>query len=201
MWPGRSSTTVFEMFDFPVEVEASNISLRLFQEMCLDYPDTQLPESNPQTYDNTTSFTDYVRRYNSLPLWQKMRLRGTMLLLFARFMQQATPKVWAEDERMTKVLDYINKHVYEDIDINRLADVACINKYYLIRLFKQECAMPPMRYINKKKMERSQLLLLTSDLPVKEVAYTLGFNDHSYFIRQFKKFVGITPLEYRQTMR
>ena len=58
-----------------------------------------------------------------------------------------------------------------------------------------------MRYINKKKIESGQLLLLTSDKPVKEIAYTLGFNDHSYFIRLFKKLVGVTPLEYRLSMR
>lgn len=99
------------------------------------------------------------------------------------------------------MLSFINQHIYEDIDIDRLADMACINKYYLIRLFKQECGMSPMRYINKKKIECSQLLLLTSNKPVKEVAYATGFNDQSYFIRLFKKLVGATPLEYRQTMR
>lgn len=189
------------MFDFPVEVDASDISWRLFEEMCDTYPDAQLPDSNPQTYDNTTAFTNYVWRYNSLPLWQKMRLRGSMLLFFAQFMQQASPRVWTADGRMMKVLTYINKHICENIDIDRLANVACITKYYLIRLFKQEFGMSPMHYINKKKMERSQLMLLTCDKPVKEVAYAIGFSDHSYFIRQFKKSVGVTPLEYRHTMR
>lgn len=197
----KNETNVFEMFDFPVEVDTSDVSRRLFEDMCLNYPDARLPESNPQTYDNTTFFTDYARRYNSLPLWQKMQLRGSMLLLFSRFMQQAEPRVWTANERMTKVLTYVNNHIHEDIDIDRLADVACITKYYLIRLFKKEFGISPMRYISKKKVERSQLLLITSDKPVKEVAYTMGYSDHSYFIRLFKKLVGLTPLEYRQTMR
>lgn len=197
----KNETNVFEMFDFPFEVATSDICRHIFEEMCHDYPDAKLPESNPQTYDNAASFTDYVRRYNSLLLWQKMRLRGSMLLLFSRFLQHSTPKVWTADERLAKVLEYANKHLYEDIDISNLANIACINKFYLIRLFKQEFGMSPMRYITKRRMERSQLLLLTSDKPVKEVAYAMGFNDHSYFIRQFKKIVGITPLEYRRTRR
>lgn len=197
----KHETNVLEMFEFPIEVEAGDVSQRLFEEMCIDFPDARLPESNPQIYDNDTSFSGYVRRYNNLPLWQKTRLRGSMLLLFSRFLQQATPRVWTTDERMSKVLAYTNKHIYEDIDIERLADIACITKYYLIRLFKQELGISPMRYINKKKIESGQLLLLTSDKPVKEIAYTLGFNDHSYFIRLFKKLVGVTPLEYRLSMR
>ena len=197
----KNETNVFEMFDIPVETDASDVCRRLFEQMCLDYPDAQLPESDPQAYDNTTSFTDYVQRYNRLPLWQKMRLRGTMLLLFSHFMQQATPRVWTNDERLMKVLAYANKHIHEEIDMDHLASVACITKYYLIRRFKQEFGLTPMHYIIKKKIERSQLLLLTSDKTVKEVAYSIGFNDHSYFIRQFKKIVGTTPLAYRQTRR
>jgi AraC-like DNA-binding protein len=58
-----------------------------------------------------------------------------------------------------------------------------------------------VQYINSKKVERAQLLLYTTDIPVKEVAYELGFNDHSYFIRMFRKVTGITPQEYRRQLR
>ena len=72
-----------------------------------------------------------------------------------------------------------------------------MTKPYFIRIFKQHFGMSPLQYINHKKMERAQLLLLTEDMTVKEVAFALGFNDHSYFIRLFKKITGRTPQEYR----
>ena len=197
----RNETNVFEMFDFPVEIAANDTDLHVFSEMCRNHPEAHLPESDPQTYDNTANFTDYTKRYNSLTLWQKMRLRGAILMLFSRFLQQATPKVWTADERMMKVLAFIHDHLYEDINIDCLADVACVTKPYLIRLFTQEFGLSPLRYMNRKRMEKCQLLLITSDLTVKEVAYTTGFSDHSYFIRLFKKLVGMTPQEYRQSMR
>ena len=56
----------------------------------------------------------------------------------------------------------------------------------------------PLQYINKKKVERAQLLLCTTDMPVKEVAYRIGFNDQSYFIRMYRKVTGTTPQEYRK---
>lgn len=197
----KNETNVFEMFDFPDEVAANDTDSSIFAEMCRNHPDAYLTESNPLIYDNTDSIAGFAKRYNSLPLWQKMSLRGAMLMLFSRFLQQATPKVWTADERMMKVLTYIHNHLYDDTDIDRLADVACVSKPYLIRLFKQEFGFSPLRYMNRKRIEKSQLLLLTSDLSVKDVAYDIGFNDHSYFIRLFKKLVGVTPQEYRQTMR
>ena len=45
---------------------------------------------------------------------------------------------------------------------------------------------------------RTELLLFTTDSSVKEVAYKLGFSDHSYFIRLFRKVASITPQEYRR---
>ena len=197
----KNETTFFDMFNFPTEVEADDTDRQLLADMCQAHPEARLPESNPQAYDNTTSFTDYAKRYNALPLGQKMRLRGTMLMLFSRFMQKATPRVWTGDERLTKVLDYINNHLYDEIDIGELAGVACVSKAYLIRLFKHEFGQPPLQYINRKKTEKAQLLLLTTDMPVKDVAYTLGVSDLSYFIRLFKKHSGTTPQEYRLSMR
>lgn len=87
------------------------------------------------------------------------------------------------------------------VDAVALADIACVNGCYLIRLFKREVGLSPLRYINQKKIEKAQLLLLTADMPVKEIAYELGFFDLSYFIRLFKKKVGVTPQEYRASMR
>lgn len=44
----------------------------------------------------------------------------------------------------------------------------------------------PLQYIVKKKIEKAQLLLITKDLAIKEIAYTLGYDNYSYFIKLFK---------------
>ena len=197
----KKETDVFERYDLPREVAAQEGDEGLMADMCRRHPEARLPGSDPRSYDNTTKFTDYVRRYNALPLHEKMQLRGGILMLFSRFMEEATEKVWTKDERMVKVLNHIHGNIYENIDITNLAALACVTKPYFIRMFKQHFGVSPLQYINRKKMERAQLMLLTEDMAVKEVAYTLGFNDHSYFIRLFKKLTGRTPQEYRNTMR
>jgi AraC-like DNA-binding protein len=196
----KNEANIFEMYDFPVEVEACDNDFRYIAAMCRQFPGAKLPNSNPLAYDNSTSITNYIKYYNDLPIWHKMRLRGAMLILFSRFLQQATFKVWTADERMIKVLGYIRDHLCDNIDIDTLADVACVTKSYFIRLFTREFGISPLHYINRKKIEKSQLLLVTSNRPVKDVAYALGFNDHSYFARLFKKVVNMSPMEFRKTM-
>ena len=197
----KSEMSVMELYHFPTEVAANEADGHIFETMCRQHPLARLPESNPQAYDNATNFTDYVQRYHDMELWEKMELRGAILTLLSRFMREATPKVWTRDERMKRVLAYIHGHIDKTFDVEKLADVACITKPYLIRLFKREFGIPPVQYINRKKVERAQLLLFTTDKTVKEVAYTMVFSDHSYFIRLFRKVSGITPQEYRLRMR
>ena len=197
----KSELNLMEFYDFPTEVDGCENDERIFQTMCQLLPDARLPESNPHAYDNAIQFSDYVQRYQNMELWLKMELRGAILTLFSRFMRRASLKVWTQDERMKRVLEHIHSHIYQNIDVDELANVACITKPYLIRLFKRESGVSPVQYINKKKVERAQLLLVTTDKPVKEIAYELGFSDHSYFIRLFHKLSGITPQEYRLRMR
>lgn len=197
----KKETDVFDFYTFPTEVDSKEDDNIIFKRLCEIYPEVALPGSDPKSYDNTNKFTDYVRRYNEMDLYEKMYIRGCMLILFSRFMHYAQPKVWTNDERLARVLKYIHNNIYDDIDIDNLASVACVTKPYLIRLFSKNLGISPLQYINRKKMERAQLLLITKDMPIKELAYTLGYNDHSYFIRVFKKLIGITPQEYRMTMR
>lgn len=197
----KKETDIFEYYNFPYEVNAESGELDLFTSLLNEYPDFSLPASDPKSYDNTTVFTDYVRRYNDLDLFQKMKIRGLILIVFSHFLKFASKKVWISDDRLLKVLDYIHSHIYDEINLDTLSDKACVTKPYLIRIFKKNFSISPLQYINNKKIEKAQLILITEDLPVKEVAYKLGFNDHSYFIRLFKKLTGRTPLEYRDTMR
>lgn len=197
----KNETDIFDFFEFPTEAEANPLDAELFEQMCQMHPEAKLPASDPTLYDNSKIFTSNVNRYKNLPLHEKLQLRGTILMLLSRFFKEATPKQWTEDERISRVQKYIHDHIYEDIDINTLASIACVTKSYLIRLFTQMCGMPPLQYINQKKIERAQLLLITDNMPIKELAYKLGFNDHSYFIRMFKKSTGMSPQVYRKSIK
>jgi AraC-like DNA-binding protein len=197
----KNEMNLQEVYELPIEVEGSEVAAQLFEHLCNRLPEARLPHSDPNSYDTSAQTSDYVQRYRDMALWEKMELRGAMLMIMSHFIRQARPRVWTQDERMKRVLEYVHSHISDSINIEQLADVACITKPYFIRLFKHEFGFPPVQYINRKKVERAQLLLFTTDKAVKEVAFILGFSDQNYFIRLFHKLTGITPQEYRRKLR
>ena len=197
----KNEMNLQETYEMPTEVSAENGVEQLFEYICSQQPDARLPEPDPESYDTSSQTSDYVKRYQKMALWEKMELRGAMLMIMSHFIREAKPRIWTSDERMKRVLKHIHEHITDEIAIEDLASVACVTKTYFIRLFKQEFGISPVQYINLKKVERAQLLLFTTDKSVKEIAYMLGISDHSYFIRLFRKVAGITPQDYRRQLR
>ena len=197
----KNEMNLQEVYELPTEVEAGEGMEQVFKFLCTRHPDAQLPESDPRSYDTSAQTSDYVARYRDMELWKKMELRGAMLMIMSHFIHKAKARVWTTDERMKRVLEHIHVHIGDNIEVEELAGLASVTKPYFIKLFKREFGISPVQYINRKKVERAQLLLFTTDKTVKEVAYKLGFSDQNYFIRLFRKLAGITPQEYRRRLR
>ena len=56
----------------------------------------------------------------------------------------------------------------------------------------------PLQYINQKKIEKAQLMLIISDKSIKDIAYELSFDNISYFYRLFRRLTGIPPSRYKK---
>lgn len=190
-------TSLFSKYNLPVEVESRPEDLLLMQRLCELLPDLALPGSNPALYNNRSTFLKNMYDLKRHDMSNRIEIRGINIILLSRFMAGAQVKQMLDDSRVVKVIDYIHSHIYEDISLDELADVSCLSKGYVIGLFKEKVGMPPQQYINRLKIEKAQLMLLTDNTQVKNIAYELGFSDHSYFIRLFKKITGFTPQRYR----
>lgn len=192
-------TSLFNKFDLPVEVDARPEDLLLMQRLCQLLPDLALSGSNPQQYNNHATLINNIKQLKQHDVADRIEMRGINIVLFSRFMHDVKEKQLMDDERVARILDYIHQHIYEDINLNQLTDISFLSRGYMTVLFTSKVGMSPQQYINKLKIERAQLLLLTDNRPVKAIAYELSFTDHSYFVRLFKKFTGLTPLQYRET--
>eukprot|EP01012_Entosiphon_sulcatum_P068141 TRINITY_DN98178_c0_g1_i1.p1 TRINITY_DN98178_c0_g1~~TRINITY_DN98178_c0_g1_i1.p1 ORF type:complete len:309 (-),score=49.05 TRINITY_DN98178_c0_g1_i1:142-1068(-) len=95
------------------------------------------------------------------------------------------------------VLNYIKSNLNEKININSLSDKACMSKATFYRLFKRELGISPNDFILTEKINKAKLLLAQPGTKVASISYELGFNDANYFIRAFKKIVGVTPGTYQ----
>ena len=56
-----------------------------------------------------------------MALWEKMELRGAMLMIMSHFIREAKPRLWTSDERMKRVLKHIHEHIADEIDLTELA--------------------------------------------------------------------------------
>ena len=93
---------------------------------------------------------------------------------------------------------YINDHFKENITIDLLSKISYMNKYHLIHSFTKYKGMSPIRYVLEKRLIEAKMLLMTTDLNMGEIADIVGFSSPSYFAQTFKKYVHVSPLQYRK---
>ena len=172
---------------FPVEIEATDLDLALFKRLCEINPHMTLQKSDPTTYDNNPTLMQNLIKNRQRAFCDKVESRGIVFQLLSRFFKQGQSKIEMEDNRIAKTVLYIRKHLNEAIELEKLAEISCLSKDHFIRLFKKELGTTPLQYINQKKIEKAQFLLITEELAVKEIAFQLAFDDYSYFNRLFKK--------------
>lgn len=84
--------------------------------------------------------------------------------------------------------------------LDELAEQFHISKYRLCREFGNAFGIPPLKYLNRKRIEIAQHLLLTTDLKIHEVGSRVGIDNTNHFISLFRQINGATPLEYKQRM-
>lgn len=97
-----------------------------------------------------------------------------------------------------RVKEYIDKNYVQKISLDDLSEKFFINKYYLLRLFKEQYGFTINDYIIRLRITKSKQLLRFSAMTVEQVAYECGINSPNYFARLFKKIEQMSPAEYRK---
>jgi len=97
-----------------------------------------------------------------------------------------------------KAIEYIETHLIDELSAEKLADVAGMSVPHFNRVFRKTLRLSPMEYVLSLRVQEAQRLLVTTDLPLSEIATTVGFYDQSHFTKRFRKVTGITPRQYRK---
>lgn len=96
-----------------------------------------------------------------------------------------------------EALQFIRNNYEQDIRIDELAQRLSIDRTYLHRLFVRELEMSPKEYLTMVRIRKAQELLTQSDLPIKLISYSVGYENTQQFSRVFKQRTGCTPSNYR----
>lgn len=103
--------------------------------------------------------------------------------------------------RVRQMIDYIEQNFGNKITLDDMAAAACISKREVSRCFKENMGRTPFEYLIEYRIAKGKIKLLTTDDTVLEVALQCGFESASYFTRMFKRYEGISPLEFRNKMK
>ncbi|MDR1090274.1 MAG: AraC family transcriptional regulator [Prevotella sp.] len=189
--------SIFDIYEFPIEIKAGVLDSFLTERLLYINPDRHLRHYDPKLYDNPPTFSQYIADNNRMPMYYSIETQGILYQLLSKFLETATVKTSNRDIRISKSLQYIHENIDKDISVSNLSDIACLSEDHLIRLFRNEMGYTPLKYVNLKKIEKAQLLLLTTDTSIREIAFELSIDNISYFNRIFKQYTGKTPGEYR----
>ncbi len=191
-------SSLFEQMRFPTEVSSLRIDEFLMKRIIEINPGRGLSMYDPSSYDNNTNLYKRIAEHTHDSLHTRIETSGIIRQLFSRFLKDAERKIISQDSRIIKILKFIRENINHKISVNDLASLSYLSEDHFIRLFKKEMGTTPVEYINIKKVETAQLMLVINDIPVKDVACALSFDNISYFNRLFKQVTGETPTQYRE---
>jgi|GEM_PF-2618655 len=130
-----------------------------------------------------------------------LRILEIILLMDRSSEQLAFENALSANQRKTirPVVQYVVENIRDNLCLEALAEQFHLDKSYLSRIFKQYTGQTVHEFINVKKVEMAQrLLLLETASSVSHIAFELGFSNGAYFSKIFKKYVGITPTKFRK---
>lgn len=138
--------------------------------------------------------------YNKMPLYNEEKVMSianiaTMLSKYILLESMLKPET---DTAFEKALEYIDKNIESHITLNDISRESHISKTTVYKYFHRYFGCTPSDYINKKRVEKSTEYLKTTDMSIELISQKVGFLSSSYYTRIFKKYMGITPRNFRK---
>lgn len=146
-------------------------------------------------------FEQLVEPQGNSALVTLIRQKAVMLELLATYLEHVPVRILQhrneEINRLNIIHDYVDKHLHLSVSVDELAALLHLHPNYFIAYFKKHFGISPLKYVNRKRMEKAKTLLMTTSLSVKEIAALTGFADTNHFTKFFRKESGFSPTEFR----
>jgi len=193
----QNGLSAYSMYSIVNQTPAENVDCCLFLRLVEINPGLELPHHHPNVYQTKLWLNKKVM-YKTPS--QHLETIGILKQLFSRFVkpEQSHSVTSMLKYNIQSILLYIQNNLHSKIKVEELAEMACFSKDHFSRVFKSITGLAPCDYIIRKRLERAQFLLLTTELGQKQIIEQTGFKSTSYFSRTFKKNTTYTPEKYRQ---
>ncbi len=110
--------------------------------------------------------------------------------------RELSEEIMEQSVEIKTICEYLETHYMESITLQDLCGLTGRSKYYLLRSFTKQKGISPYNYLETVRIDKAKKLLEKGSYPV-DVALQTGFSDQSHFSNFFKKYIGLTPMQYR----
>jgi len=183
-------------------IKATAVDIMNFARLLEINPGRGLNRSdNPRIYEKNIFYKEYQDLNNQQNIGTFIETHGILLQLVSRFL---TPEILKHKEishipvKILNAVSYIQLNLHQNLSVTDLAAMANQHTDYFSRLFQQYTGERPLKYINEKRIERAQYLMLTTRMTFSEIAVQTGFENIFYFSKIFKKVTGMSPGNYKK---
>lgn len=194
---GRTEQLQIEVFAFLNQTKSSGTATREFltgfyyQFLQLLFRQMDHPGSEDEAFRRQITVASPEQTFSSFGALREWI--SNSLLLFIQSRQAAA----SQDTAVATVKAYIESHLSDELDRDTLAAMVYLNADYLSHLFKKDTGSSLINYVIDRRIARSKELLAKGEMSIRDIAITCGFQNISYFSRQFKKSTGMTPRQFR----
>jgi AraC family transcriptional regulator len=99
--------------------------------------------------------------------------------------------------KMEQALAFIDSHLSDKLTLPHIAEAFCVSPHHFAHVFREVFGVAPHQYVIRRRVERAKKLLDTTDLPIVEIALSVGCANQSHFSALFHRVTGLTPHSYR----
>ena len=138
---------------------------------------------------------------------REIRLTGLLYLFLSRLIEtNSNERFIGKDEDskelyVRKSIEYIQRNYSRKLTINNMAKYIGIDRSYLGSLFKQYMGISPKQYIMKFRIDKSCELMRNPILSIGDISRSVGYEDQLLFSKTFKKIMGMSPRDYRKSLK
>lgn len=105
------------------------------------------------------------------------------------------------DHRIDSVIKYIDSNISGNVSNSVLSEICHMHPNHFTRFFRSKTGYTPAQYVRLRRMDIARRMLENSDVNVSDTAINCGFDDMSYFTKQFRLAYGMTPTAYRNNYK
>lgn len=102
------------------------------------------------------------------------------------------------DGRIEEAVEWLERDLKQDFSLTELAQRAGLSPNRFLQVFKREVGESPQQYLIGLRLRRAEHLLAATAMPIRDVVEEVGFRDHPFFTKRFKRTYGVTPTQYRR---